>query len=242
MYEDSDEIGITEEWERERLGKFTSSQIAKLLVGSKKAGEIFGEGAITHIYKKVGEIITQEKNDVSSAAIKWGEEHEEDAFLTFCKMFDSMEGAHYYGKKNPLFVPYIPEGEEDNPDFLPYAGGSPDFELIDAIGEIKCPFESGYHMEVFHKIKKGTFNLKEYDKDYYGQVQFNMYLKKKKKAVFVSYDPRVIDWKLCCTFAVIEYDEAYIADLLPRIQKAEERKNEFLTDLGFFEDQQKEAA
>lgn len=211
-------------WKEARLGRFTSSSIAKLLV-KDKAGD-FGEAALTYIYKKCAETITLEYNEISSAAIKWGEEHEKDAVLSYGKMFE--KEIEYYGKENPVFINY---GN--------HAGGSPDGYVITdkATLEVKCPFESGNHMETYHKIKMGKFDLKKWDKEYYGQCQFNMYLQKAECAKFVSYDPRVIDYRYSVAEFTVERNEEYITELLERIKKAVEVKKQYLTDLGYYEEE-----
>ncbi|MEO7535846.1 MAG: lambda exonuclease family protein [Ferruginibacter sp.] len=215
-------------WKSERLGKFTSSQIAKLLIKKTGKPDEFGTGAETYIYKKIGEILTQEANEVSSAAIKWGDEHEEDAV----KMFERLHNktVEYYGKKNPTFFPYETEGEEV------HAGGSPDGFIADeqAVIETKCPYESGNHAEVLHLHKTGKFDLKKYDGEYYGQVQFNILLTKAKYAYFVSYDPRVIDYRYSIVAVKIERDEAYLTILEERVKKAIALVTTLLTQIGYY--------
>jgi hypothetical protein len=65
---------------------------------------LFGDGAEMYIYKTIAEALTLEANEVSSAAIKWGEENEEDAV----RMFETLHNKDvtYYGKGNPVFFPY----------------------------------------------------------------------------------------------------------------------------------------
>lgn len=216
---------ITEAWKAARLGRFTSSQIAKLLVKSKAKGETFGEGAKTYIYKKAAETLTLEANETTSAAIKWGNEHEPFAAREFSHVYK--KEIEYYGKENPVFIAY---GN--------HAGGSKDGFILDenAIIEFKCPFESGYHAELLHKVTTNTFSLKEYEKDYYGQVQFNMFLEGEdcKHGYFVSYDPRVIDPRFAVIAVKVDRDEDYLKELLERLELAIAEKVKYLTEIGYY--------
>ena len=44
-------------WERARLGKFTASEMHKLMKKGRAKDQYFGEGALTYIKSKVAEII-----------------------------------------------------------------------------------------------------------------------------------------------------------------------------------------
>lgn len=213
---------ITQAWKAKRLGKFTSSQINKLM-GKSKTGGDFTAGAESHIYKKVAETLTLECNEISSAAIKWGEEHEEDAVRMYERLHNKK--VTYYGKQNPVFFEY---GE--------HCGGSPDGFIEDekAVIETKCPFESGNHAEVLHLVTTGKFDLKKYDGEYYGQVQMNMYLMESNHAYFISYDPRVVDYKYSIAAARIERDNDYLDALIKKIDLAIALKVTLLTAIGYY--------
>lgn len=221
--------GAVDAWKTIRLSKFTSSQIDKLNTTSKTEGEYFGQAAITYIYDKAAEAITLEDNEGTSAAIKWGEEHEPDAAIRFERF--TGKTIEYYGKKNPLFIQH-----HEHPDD---AGGSPDFFVPEeeAVGEIKCPYESKYHVEVLRLVKIGKFDLRKYDKEYYGQLQFNICLTNSKYGYFVSYDPRCIDFRLSLVVVRIERDEKYITKLNERLKEAVKLKHKFLQDAGYYEDE-----
>jgi hypothetical protein len=223
---------ITQQWKEARLGKFTASTNAKLL-GKGTGGKEFTAGALTMIYKKAAEILTQDANEVSGAAIKWGEEHEPIAAKRFTDAL--RKNVEYYGKENPVFI--------DHPD-IDGAGGSPDLWVPEeeAVGEIKCPYESGYHMEVLHRVKTGAFDLAEYDKDYYGQLQFNMKLKNAKFGYFISFDPRVLDAKMCLVFVRVERNDEYIKAMEPKVKRAVEVRDQYLTEVGFYSEENKAAA
>ena len=69
---------------QERFGKFTASEIWKLLVGGKAKNDIFGETAKTYIKEKAVEILTQRrKESFSSRATDWGNEWEYKAIQEY---------------------------------------------------------------------------------------------------------------------------------------------------------------
>jgi YqaJ-like viral recombinase domain len=247
---------ISDTWKELRLGKFTSSTCNKLFAKGRRAlteaelkdeenkpvskrrktvEVMFGEGAETYIYKTIAETLTREANEVSSAAIKWGEENEEDAV----KMFERLHGKTvlYYGKGNPVFFPYMATSEAGEIIESEHAGGSPDglIEAENAVIETKCPYESKYHAEVLHKVLMKNFDLKQYDEDYYGQVQMNILLTKADYAYFISYDPRCVDYRFSVAVARIEKDEKYITELRERLNAAIALKMDFLKQIGYFE-------
>jgi hypothetical protein len=245
---------ISDEWKEIRLGKFTSSTCNKLFAKGRRAlteaelkdeeskpvskrrktaDVMFGEGAETYIYKTIAETLTREANEVSSAAIKWGEENEPDAV----KMFERLHNktVEYFGKANPTFYPYKTKNEAGEETESEHAGGSPDgfIKEENAVIEIKCPYESKYHAEVLHKTLLNTFSLKTYDEEYYGQVQMNILLTGADFGYFISYDPRCVDFRYTVAVARIEKDEKYINELKERLDAAIALKRDFLKQIGY---------
>lgn len=178
-------------WEIKRLGKFTSSEIDNLLTEpitrkAKEAGEL-SETAKTYILKKVSEIITGTRREVSGPAIEWGELYESEAAALIKEIYPSFK---YMGKENPEFFPYS--------DF---SGGSPDGldEAAKTVHEIKCPENPVNHVR-YCLLKSGE-DLKEAERDYYHQVQMNMlcvavckgWNLSDMKAIFTTYCPIVND-------------------------------------------------
>jgi len=164
-------------WEQQRIGKFTSSEIWKLMSSGKKA--TFSQTGLTYIRSKAAELITGEKApDINSNAIEYGRSLEQEAFEYF-KMTVKSESAIYYGIENPKFF-----------SFGDFAGGSPDGEYENAILEIKCPYNSGNH--ITHLMINSSDELKDECPEYYWQIQANMLFTGKELGFFVSYDPRVI--------------------------------------------------
>jgi hypothetical protein len=201
----------TTDWQAERLGKFTASEIHKLMQKGRAKDQYFGETAQTYIKGRLAEILTQEPcvQLEGLAAIEWGNSNEIDAVMSFEKI--KGKSVEYFGKGNPMFFPY-----EKFPD---WAGGSPD-GLIgdDGVIEVKCPYNSAHH--ITHLLIGSAEDLKKEKPDYYGQIQFNMLCTGRKNGFFISYDPRPLNHKIRCHVIDVPFDEPYCNDLEERISEA----------------------
>lgn len=200
------------EWGKSRLGKFTASEIGKLMVKGRSKDQYFGDGAMTYIESRAAEIFNQEPiSDLDGmASIEWGNTHEPEAaaLFAFKKEFDLT----YYGKNNPKFYAYEP--------FKQWAGGSPDGELRKgaAVVEFKCPSTATHHIK-YWRLKQGK-DLKDEKPLYYGQIQFNMMCTGLHNGYFVSYDPRPQEEFVKMKVLEVPYDTAYCEELHERIGKA----------------------
>lgn len=214
----TDIFSAQQDWQAKRLGKFTASNIGKLLKKGRSKAEYFGDGALTYINAVLTEILTSEPMDgeLSGANIKslqHGQAHEYEALI----LLQERTGIEieFFGLANPQFIEYNR-----------YSGGTPDGLSAEYLIEIKCPWNSAIHTKRLKAVLKGLdFNqwLKEEEPDYYAQVQFNMMCAKKDKALFVSYDPRAIaygDNRL--VIMEILADKEYQTDLSERLEKAAE--------------------
>jgi hypothetical protein len=197
-----------ETWKAERCGKFTASEIHKLLKSGRGKDQYFGEGAMTYIQETVGQVITGEVPETTSKAMEWGYANEYDAILEYEKRMGVK--VEYYGNGQPKFVPYNE-----------VSGGSPDGEVGEhTLVEVKCPF-----MDNQDQLKSENY-------DYYCQVQMNLLCTNRKIAHFVSYDPRVIDYKLRLAIIEIQRDEELISEIEARIKAATEIVKEMLSKLA----------
>lgn len=198
-------FAAVEAWRAERIGRFTASEIYKLMQSGKK-GEYFGAGAMTYIMEVVGEIITGETPEESARAIEWGWANEYEAIQEYERR--TGVSVQYYGSGQPKFVPYND-----------VAGGSPDGEVgTHKLIEVKCPYNSGNHVKFLSM--KGQQDLKEKNYEYFCQAQFNLRCTKREIADFLSYDPRVIDRRLCMAIIEVNRDEELIKELEERIDAA----------------------
>ena len=205
-------------WRAERVGKFTSSEIHRLLQPGKRKDEYFGAGAMTYIYEKVGEIITGEAAEASSKAIEWGYANEYDAILEYENRKKAK--VEYFGAGNPKYIPYNE-----------VAGGSPDGIVNGRILlEVKCPFNSGNHIKFLMMTKQDQ--LKASNFDYYCQAQMNMLCTNTAIAHFVSYDPRAIEHRLRLAVLSVERDQDIISEIVKRIDAATEIVKNMLLNLA----------
>lgn len=203
-----------QQWKADRLGKFTSSEIGKLMVKGRGKDQYFGDGAITYIESRAAEIFNQLPiTDLDGMkAIEWGNTYEAEAAALFAERIQL--GTEYYGKANPKFFPYKPVEK--------WAGGSPDgiVPQVRSVFEIKCPENSTHHIK-YWRLKEGK-DLKDEKPIYYAQLQFNMMCTGFKNGYFVSYDPRPLEASVRMKILTVPFDESYCKELDERVHKAVE--------------------
>jgi len=167
-------------WNTQRMGKVTSSQVSKLLGSPRTKGAEWTGTALTYLNEVVAEITTgQRSEEISSRAIDWGNEYEAEAFAKFAQ---TVKGElQYFGKENPQFFALF--------EFEGFAGGSPDFTWNKVVGEIKCPYNSAVHVKRVINYSTAQDLLDE-EPEIYAQIQMNMMCTESESGIFVSYDPR----------------------------------------------------
>jgi hypothetical protein len=229
----------SEAWHDERVGRFTSSEIHKLmnpamrdmtedeLKARPKSGKgsrtmtieeptLLSPGAMTYVRAKAAEKLTGSRETVVAPALDWGIMNEPKARYAFIER----TGA------NVKEVGFI--------SFSSFAGGSADGVLLDSEGvpngvlEIKCPYYSGNHIEnvteIFsHDVVKQQIMLKDLHPEYYWQIQANMlwvaraYGVDIEEAKLVSYDPRFpapIDMKFMTVTQNVDDQELMMTKLV----------------------------
>jgi len=192
----------SENWHNERLGKFTASEIHKLL--GKQGLGLTGE---TYCFEKACEIvfgIDEEENFISSD-MQRGINLEPLAFDKFkeLKELDFIEVKEAY---------FFPLGEN--------AGASPDLIVgSDAILEIKCPRSKKF----FRLVSDGA---KAIDAEYYAQMQMQMMCSNSGRAHFFNYIifKGVEMWHEI----LIERDEEMIEKIKNRISEATIIRDQFV--------------
>lgn len=187
------------DWERIRLGRFTASQVHRLMKDSRTKGKV-SDSAMTYIREKIAEMLTGTTKQSGGYAIEWGLDHEYEAIEAFtAKTGLKVEQAR--------FMPY---GD--------HAGGSPDgYVGEDAIIEVKCPYDSANHVE--YMMIESEEDLLDFRPEYYYQVQMCMLCCDKKKAYFVSYDPRM-DKSMQIVVREINRNEEAIEKIKDRLESA----------------------
>lgn len=219
----------SEEWDKVRIGRFTASEIHRLMEPSKRemteaelrARPKEGKGsatkfaydysklsdaAMTYVSEKVAEVLTgQPKSQGYAFPLVWGAEHEEEA-------------AQFFTQKTGL--------ETEKVGFFKYtdhAGGSPD-RLVgtDAILEIKCPYEPVN--QINYLLLTDHFDVRRNYFPYWVQCQANMLFTDSKLCHFVTFDPRMTDDKHKLAHIEIPADEAFQDLIIKQITLATKEK------------------
>lgn len=219
----------TFEWDQVRIGRFTASEMYRLMEPAKremteaelksrpKSGkgssaklvydyEKLSDAALTYINEKVAEILTgQAKTQGYAFPIVWGLEHEDEA-------------AEFFAKKTGL--------ELEKVGFFTYtdhAGGSPD-RLVgsDSILEIKCPHESVNQIK--YLMLTDQFDLRREYFLYWVQCQANMMFTERNICHFATYDPRMKEEKHKLTHIEIKADFEFHDLMRKKIVQATKEK------------------
>jgi hypothetical protein len=214
----------TPEWFKIRLGRFTSSDIFKLMTeprskAAKEAGEL-STTAKSYIEEKAAEIIYNSPAPFfTNSAMDWGTENEPLAIDAY---------------KNITGADVVPVGFVTLGD---HTGTSPDGVINTDNGagliEIKCPYNRLNHLQNVLTLKTGA-DLKKHNKQYYYQVQHQMYITGRVYCDFVSFDPRLLDgenWRLCCHIVRINADPDLFNIFDEKLNKAAEYLNKIVDQL-----------
>lgn len=220
-----------DQWREARRGLFTASEIHRLLAPGKRkmtdeelaarpksgAGskvtfieddELLSDGAITYIYEKAAEILSELQPDFYNYDMQWGKDHEGEAVYEFAaRMGLDVNDPEflYVGVNDPVFY-----------TMANIAGGTPDLVIPEAIGEVKCPASTTHlqHLLATPETFKVTFP------DKYTQMQANMLFCGKDKCYFISYDPRYKDKNLQMKIILIDADPDYQTLIVKKVSKA----------------------
>lgn len=199
-----------QQWIEQRCGKFTASEIHKLMEKGRSSN-YFGKGAMSYIQMKAAEILTLEPNNggrLNTNAMEWGNAHEHEAVKEYERV--NKCSVTYYGAANPKFFQYTE-----------FSGGSPDGMVNgNKIIEIKCPYNSSEHIS--HLMLFSADDLKGYAPEYYWQMVANMVFTGSKFATFISYDPRFVYEKLrlkTIDFDLLPGDEEILKERIAEAEK-----------------------
>jgi len=192
----------TPEWEAARLGKFTSSEIHKLMTKADSGG--LSVGAKTYANEVLDEIMTGLSKGFSNKFVEYGKVTEELARIAI---------EEKYGI-DTLICGFI-----DHPSIQHY-GGSLDGVLVlnDAkyAIEIKCPFYPTEHRKnISFAQEADTFKQKA--PDYYWQCQSNIEIGNCDRALFCSFHP---SFKTPLSCFIIDRNESDIDAMKAKIRTA----------------------
>lgn len=191
----------------DRLGMFTCSEIHKLM-GARG----FGKTGETYIIEKASEVLTGQpaKQEFSSMATDWGNEHEDEAK----KYFEAATGLK------------ITDGETMTNGII---AGTPDGIIENEfLFEIKCPYNSGNHLK--NLLISSSDELLKVRPEYFWQMYAYFWLTGLTKGKFCSYDPRFKEEKRMFILN-IEMNGGYMDTLKKRVEEAHLMLNEFLNKL-----------
>lgn len=204
----------TEDWHRARSGKFTPSELYRLMTEPRTKTEKLSEGAKTYVKEKIAETLTvdisNEKMFHGNNATEWGNSYEGEAIELFSDMLN----------KEIVNVGFI--NYDDN------FGGTPDGISHDKLFgiEVKCPYNPSIHLD---NLLLDSLAFKKERKEYYWQIQGYSLITEIENWYFVSYDPRQIDYKL--KIIPIKRNEDDIRLIKEKLQIAANYKQELLTKL-----------
>jgi len=207
----------SDEWLAARRGRLTASGVCDLMKSGRKKDEFFGKTAMNYIMQRFSSGLVSEEPNITSQAMQWGNDHEQEAFEIYKDFFlsDPANNLNDYDVKQVGFV--------CSEAFPEHVGCSPDGIITEngiAVGclEIKCPFDSGVHVETL--LKK---DLPERWKDkYYAQMQMNMLITRTSWCAYMSYDPRMLDDEHEVVIIRFDVDVDFMKDLVDRLRKAVE--------------------
>lgn len=205
----------SEDWHRARSGKFTPSELYRLMTEPKVKTEKLSEGAKTYVKEKIAEILTvdisNEKMFHGNNATEWGNSFEGEAIELFSDMLN----------KEIINVGFL--NYDDN------FGGTPDGISHDNLFgiEVKCPYNPSIHLD---NLLLDSLAFKKERKEYYWQIQGYSLITGIEDWYFVSYDPRQIDYKL--KILPIKRNEDDIRIIKEKLQIAADYKHELLTKLN----------
>jgi len=156
----------TSDWFKERWGRATASRFADVMKTGRNGQALASRK--NYLAELVIERLTEpptEDDGFKSVAMEWGIQYEPTAILEYELLTGNQVGNAFFEKHKSL-----------------EAGASPDGYVGDeGLVEIKCP-NSSQHLE--------TLRTREVPKQYWPQVQGQLWITGRKWCDFISYDPR----------------------------------------------------
>lgn len=212
------------DWFRVRLGRFTGSEVGRLMKSGRGKDEIFSKDALAYINEVVAErmlnpsvVMMDELFEeyllqvtASSKALAWGNDQELNARGLYASIT----------KRKVTSCGAI--------QFCDYFADSPDGLCIEDNGaiEIKCP-QNKTHTDYLVGVHDAE-SLKAVQPDYYWQCMAHMTVSGADWCDWMSYCPFS---KKPLHVVRIERDSSAIATLLDRLELAEQRANEMIQQI-----------
>lgn len=227
----------TPEWDQVRLGRFTSSEISRLMEPSTrdmtddelkarpKSGKgsrttkvedytKLSDGGMTYVKEKVAEIMTgQARVQGYAFPLVYGKDMEPVA----AEHFEKVKGVDL--QECGFFT------------YTNHAGGSPDRLVGDnAILEIKCPADSVNMLG--HLMLTDHYDVRRDYFQYWAQCQANMLFTGRNLCHFVAFDPRMLEEKHKMAHIELPADVEFHNFIIGRIEVAVKEKLSLLKTLS----------
>ncbi len=221
-------IDPVDRWFLQRHGKFSASEVYKLLTPPKSTSAVWSPGAITYIEEKAIQSISDlwERPELEeTGSLLYGKVHEMPAYEAYIRATRNTSMT-YMGTENPIFLEYEPLKEE--------SGGTPDAVNILANGsvdhgaEIKNPVNPVYH---FRRLKwTNQFDIKEGYPLCYTQIQKLLMVTNAPTWDFVSYDARQRYTPKKIKIIQVKPDQKFQDNLHVRIEMAIKEKYKLISE------------
>ena len=214
------QIDKVDEWHMQRRGKFTASEIYKLLVLS--ADGMFSPGGLTYIKLKAIEEMTEYYDRPEMEYVEpliHGKQQEANAYSEYLSVTKNYSMRHF-GDSKPLFL-----------DYNDYSGGSPDGIMGEGEKviwglELKSPYQPSNHAKYLEY--KDQWDLKLGRKEYYAQIQFLLMITKAEGWHFCSFDERWKNKKNRLKVIEIKLDKKFQDNLHMKLISANEEKKKII--------------
>lgn len=217
-----------DQWFLARWGKFTASEVFKLVTKPKSTNEFWSEVAKTYIEERAIQSVSAmwERPELEEVpSLLWGKVHEYPAYEMYIKTTKNYSMT-YLGREEPIFLEYELLKEE--------SGGTPDVanitvsNEIDMGCEIKCSKNPSYH---FRRLNwKDQFDLKENYSLVYAQIQHLMMITGATEWHFVSFDDRQLYTSKKIKIIPVYTDQKFQDNLEIRIKQAIKEKYKLLSN------------
>lgn len=214
-----------DKWKLEKHGKFSASNIFKLMMPGK-GGEAFSVGGLTYIEEVAQEaytIYTDDEN-LETYDMRMGKIREPQAAKYYQHLLKGVPNIEYYGGSNPLFKHYCPDSGA-SPDCLVWK----DSTSVSWGAEFKCP-KRGTHWDYLMKIKDDV-DLKMASAQYYGQCQMGMLAFDTDLWHWCSYNEYYTLAKDKMLIIEVKRDKTYIENLKIRLKMAVKKKWELIEQM-----------
>lgn len=206
-------IPHTLEWHEARKNRLTSSEIDKIFVSGKAAGQLIGAGGITYLNKIIAQILTGIVKEVPETdAILWGLSEEEDARIRYQEITNQQV-------EDSFFIIYNEILGGTNDGYVKEAG------RLKSIIEIKNP-NTEKHIQVLKC--KSVEELKKVDGQFFHQPQSNLLFCDADHCDFICHDSRIKYHELQIKIMRIYPDMRWRIELKERMDFSADYINETL--------------